>query len=272
METRIAPFKGKDIRKTLHDNEWWFSVVDVCAALADTPDEEAYWRKLKRRLKQESPEAATFCRALKVPAPDGQLLKTDCANTEGIFRIIQSINSPKAEPFKRALAKVGLERLLELEDPELAMRRTHEIYKAKGYSDQWIEKRLRGIAIHGELIEEWKKREVNEPECATLTSEINKATFGLTSREHKRLKGLQRENLRDHMTDLELIFSMLGEASTKEIARTQDARGFEENQVAAYKGGRISAEAREKLEAEISKSVVTPQNFLVEPENRKRIS
>ncbi len=273
METKIALFRGKQIRKTIHSNEWWFSVVDVCGALTDSLDAGAYWRKLKQRLKQESHEAVTFCHGLKLPAPDGKLRETDCANTEGIFRIIQSIPSPKAEPFKRWLAKVGYERVQEIEDPELASRRTREIYKAKGYSDEWIEKRMRGIAIRAELTEEWKKRDVNgEPEYAILTSEISKAAFGLTPGEYKKLKGLKRENLRDHMTDLELIFSMLGEAATTEIAREQDARGFVENKVAAHKGGRISGEAREKLEAETGKRVVSSENYLVEPESRKRLA
>jgi len=158
METRLVVFKNKKIRRVLNNNEWWFSVVDVCGALTDSPDAGAYWRKLKQRLKQESHEAVTFCHGLKLPAPDGKLREADCANTEGIFRIIQSIPSPKAEPFKRWLAKVGYERVQEIEDPELANRRTREIYKAKGYSDAWIEKRMRGIAVRAELTEEWKKR------------------------------------------------------------------------------------------------------------------
>ncbi|MBI5552151.1 MAG: Bro-N domain-containing protein [Desulfobacterales bacterium] len=273
METKLVVFKNKQIRRTLHNNESWFSVVDVCGALTDSLDAGAYWRKLKQRLKQESHEAVTFCHGLKLPAPDGKLRETDCANTEGIFRIIQSIPSPKAEPFKRWLAKVGYERVREIEDPELASRRTREIYKAKGYSDEWIEKLMRGIAIRAELTEEWKKRDVNgEPEYAILTSEISKAAFGLTPGEYKKLKGLKRENLRDHMTDLELIFSMLGEAATTEIAREQDARGFSENKVAAHKGGRISGDARKKLEAETGKSVVTPENYLIEPEGKKRLT
>ena len=273
METRLVVFKDKKIRRILHNDEWWFSVVDVCGALTDSSDAGAYWRKLKQRLKQESHEVVTFCHGLKLPAPDGKLRETDCANTEGIFRIIQSIPSPKAEPFKRWLAKVGYERVQEIEDPELASRRTREIYKAKGYSEAWIEKRMRGIAVRAELTEEWKKRDVKgEPEYAILTSEISKAAFGLTPGEYKNLKGLERENLRDHMTDLELIFSMLGEAATTEIARKQDARGFSENKTAAHKGGRISGEAREKLEAETGENVVTQENYLLEPEGKKRLT
>ena len=273
METRLVVFNNKQIRRALHNNEWWFSVVDICGVLTDSPDAGAYWRKLKQRLKQESNEAVTFCHGLKLPAPDGKMRETDCANTEGIFRIIQSIPSPKAEPFKRWLARVGYERVQEIEDPELASHRTREIYKAKGYSDDWIEKRMRGVAIRAELTEEWKNRDVEgESEYAILTSEISKAAFGLTPGEYKKLKGLERENLRDHMTDLELIFSMLGEAATTEITRKQDARGFTENKTAARKGGRISGEAREKLEAETGESVVTSENYLVEPEKQKRLS
>lgn len=214
----------------------------------------------------------TFCHGLKLIAPDGKLRATDCANTEGIFRIIQSIPSPKAEPFKRWLARVGYERVQEIEDPELATARTRELYRAKGYSEAWIEKRMRGIAIRGELAEEWKNRGVKgEPEYAILTAEISKAAFGMTPGEYKQFKGLERENLRDHMTDLELIFSMLGEAATTEIARKQDVQGFPENKVAAHKGGRIAGEARERLEVETGEGVVTTENFLVEPESRKRL-
>jgi hypothetical protein len=160
METSTAVFKGKEIRKTMHGNEWWFSIVDVCAILTESADPGAYWRKLKQRLKEEGSQVVTFCHGLKLVAPDGKLRETDCANTEGIFRIIQSIPSPKAEPFKRWLAKVGHERVKEIEDPELGTKRTRALYKAKGYSDDWIEKRMRGIAIREELTDEWKKREV----------------------------------------------------------------------------------------------------------------
>jgi DNA-damage-inducible protein D len=272
METKLVVFKNRHIRRTLRNTEWWFSAVDVCAALTDSPDAGAYWRKLKQRLKQESSEAVTFCHGLKLLAPDGKMRETDCANTEGIFRIIQSIPSPKAEPFKRWLAKVGYERVQEIEDPELASQRTREIYKAKGYSDAWIEKRMRGIQVRAELTDEWKKRGVKEePEYAILTAEISKAAFGMTPSEYKQLKGLERENLRDHMNDLELIFSMLGEAATTEIARKQDVQGFAENKGASRKGGRIAGEAREKLEAETGTKISTPENYLDEPESRKRL-
>jgi DNA-damage-inducible protein D len=196
-----------------------------------------------------------------------------CANTEGIFRIIQSVPSPKAEPFKRWLAKVGYERIQEIEDPELATKRTKALYKAKGYPDDWIEKRIRGIAIREELEQEWKERGVKAGiEYAILTAEISKATFGLTPAEYKEKKNLKRENLRDHMTDLELIFSMLGEAATTEIARNKDARGFTQNRTAARKGGSIAGEARKKLEVESGKPIVSDENYLGEKPSRKQIS
>jgi hypothetical protein len=180
METNIAVFRGKEIRKTIHKNEWWFSVVDVVGVLTDSTDAGAYWRKLKQRLKEEGSEVVTFCHGLKLPASDGKNYEPDCANTEGIFRIIQSIPSPKAEPFKRWLARVGYERVQEIEDPELGTKRTRALYKAKGYSDDWIEKRMRGIAIREELTDEWKKREVKEKrEYEILTAEIAKAAFGI---------------------------------------------------------------------------------------------
>ncbi len=273
METKLAVFKGKKIRKTIHKNEWWFSVTDVIGALTDSANSRDYWFKMKIRVKNEAgAELSTICRQLKLESSDGKKYETDCANTEGIFRIIQSIPSPKAEPFKRWLAKVGYERVQEIEDPELASKRTRAIYKAKGYSDAWIEKRMRGIAVRAELTEEWKNRNVKEePEYAILTAEISKAAFGMTPSEYKELKGLERENLWDHMTDLELIFSMLGEAATTEITRTQDAQGFAENRTAARKGGRIAGEARENLEIETKRKVVTPENYLIEPESRKRL-
>ena len=260
---KIIVFETASIRRTLHNGEWYFSVVDIVSALTQSLDAGAYWRKLKQRLGAEGSEVVTFCHGLKLLAPDGKMRETDCARTETIFRIIQSIPSPKAEPFKRWLAKVGYERVQEIEDPELATQRTRALYKAKGYSDAWIEKRMRGIAVREELTEEWQQRSVGgEKEYAILTAEISKATFGLTPSEYKDHKGLTRENLRDNMTDLELIFSMLGEASTTEIARTQDAQGFAENKQAAKAGGKIAGDARKKLEIESGRKVVTRDNHL----------
>ena len=213
-----------------------------------------------------------FIGQLKMPSDDGKMRLTDCVNTENAFRLIQSIPSKKAEPFKRWLARVGYEHIQEIENPELAQKRTRELYRAKGYSDEWIEKRMRGIAVRDELVEEWDKRGVETSiEYAILTSEISKATFGLTPKEYMDLKNLKREGLRDHMTDLELIFTMLGEASTTEIARNKDAQGFPENKVAAQKGGTIAGEARTKLEGESGRSVITDENYLDKPEAVKRI-
>jgi hypothetical protein len=272
METKLAVFQSKEIRRTLHHGEWWFSVADVVEALTDSTDPRQYIKKMRQRDPELNSNWGTICTPLALPAPDGKSRKTNCANTEGLFRIIQTIPSPKAEPFKRWLAKVGYERVQEIEDPELATKRTRELYRDKGYSEAWIEKRMRGIAVRAELTEEWKTRGVNgEPEYAILTAEISKAAFGMTPSEYKQFKGLQRENLRDHMTDLELIFSMLGEAATTEIARKQEAQGFPENQVAAHKGGRIAGEAREKLEVETGEKVSTTENYLDEPESRKRL-
>ena len=274
QDSRIVVFQEKSIRRILHNNEWWFSVIDVVGVLSESNNPRRYWSDLKRKMTQESGVGQLYEKIvqLKLPAPDGKQRETDCANTEGIFRIIQSIPSPKAEPFKRWLAKVGYERVQEIEDPELATKRTKALYRAKGYSDDWIEKRLRGIAIRAELTDEWKNRKVGlEREYAILTAEISKATFGLTPSEYKDLKGLERENLRDHMNDLELIFSMLGEAATTEITKTQDAQGFDENRTAARKGGKIAGDAREKLEKETKKMVVSKENYLDAPEKRKRL-
>lgn len=271
METRLAVFQGKEIRKTLHNGEWWFVVEDVVLALIDSKDPKQYIQRMKQRDPELGKGWVQIVHTLSIETSGGAQ-RMLCANTEGIFRIIQSIPSPKAEPFKRWLAKVGYERVQEIEDPELATKRTKELYRAKGYSDAWIEKRMRGIAIRAELTDEWRQRNVKgEPEYAILTAEISKAAFGMTPSEYKQLKGLELENLRDHMNDLELIFSMLGEAATTEIARKQDAQGFTENKVAAHKGGRIAGEAREKLEVETGTAVVTAENYLTEPESRKRL-
>jgi DNA-damage-inducible protein D len=273
METKLVVFKDKQIRRILIEDKWYFAVVDVVAALTDSDKPRDYWYRMKLRESQSSGvELSTFCRQLKIESTDGKKYQTEVANTEGIFRIIQSIPSPKAEPFKRWLAKVGYERVQEIEDPELASQRMRAIYKAKGYSDAWIEKRMRGIEVRTELTDEWKKRGVKEePEYAILTAEISKAAFGMTPGEYKQFKGLERENLRDHMSDLELIFSMLGEAATTEIARKQDTEGFNENKRAARKGGRIAGDAREKLEAETGTRISTSENYLDEPESRKRL-
>lgn len=262
-EKHIAIFRGKGIRRIIHGNEWWFSIADICGVLTESLDAGAYWRKLKQRLKEEGSEVVTNCHGLKLMAPDGKKRETDCANTEGIFRIIQSIPSPKAEPFKRWLAKVGYERIKEIEDPELATKRTRALYKAKGYPDAWIEKRMRGIAIREELTDEWDKRGIKQQrEYAILTAEISKAAFGLTPSEYKKHKRLKRENLRDHMTDLELIFSMLGEAATNEITRGKDPKGFDENKKTAREGGVVAGKARKDLEKRSGKKIISKENYL----------
>jgi hypothetical protein len=273
MDNKLVVFRGKEIRRVLEANEWLFSVVDLITALTDSDKPRDYWYRMKRREKESSGvELSTLCRQLKIQASDGKKYLTDMVNTENAFRLIQSIPSPKAEPFKRWLAKVGYERVQEIEDPELGTKRTRALYKAKGYPDGWIEKRMRGIAIREELTDEWKSRGVkDEPEYAILTAEISKATFGLTPSQYKRLKGLKRENLRDHMNDLELIFNMLGEAATTEIAREKDARGFTENKVAANKGGQIAGKARKELESQTGKRVVSRKNYLEGPPDRKAL-
>lgn len=272
-DTKIALFKGKTIRKTIHNDEWCFSIVDVCSVLTDSPDGGAYWRKLKQRLGEEGSEVVTFCHGLKLVASDGKKYTTDCANTEGVFRIIQSIPSPKAEPFKRWLAKVGYERIQEIENPELATRRTRMLYKLKGYPDDWIEKRMRGIAIREELTDEWKERGAKEEQdYEILTAEISKATFGVTPGEYKNLKGLKRENLRDHMDDFELIFNMLGERSTTEIHRTEDSKGITKLKSDAKAGGDIAGNARKQLEKRLGRSIVTKTNFLKQPSRKKKLS
>ena len=262
-DTKISIFKGKNIRKTIYKNEWWFSVVDVCLALTESVDSGAYWRKLKQRLTIEGSQVVTFCHGLKLLAPDGKLRETDCANTETVFRIIQTIPSPKVEPMKRWLAKVGYERIQEIEDPELATKRTRFLYKAKGYSDGWIEKRMRGIAIREELTDEWQNRGAKaKKDYEILTSEISKATFGVTPSEYKKLKGIKRQNLRDHMDDFELIFTMLGERSTTEIHRQENTQGMPKLKTDAGRGGRVAGIARRELEKEIGRTVVTKGNFL----------
>ncbi len=262
--TKIALFKGKEIRKTLYQNEWWFSVVDVIEALTDSINPRDYWFKMKIRVGEEGGfQLSTICRQLKLESSDGKKYETDCADTEGVFRIIQSIPSPKAEPFKRWLAKVGYERIQEIENPELATKRTRVLYKLKGYSDDWIEKRMRGIAIREELTDEWKNRGAKETQdYEILTAEISKATFGVTPSEYKKLKGLKRENLRDHMDDFELIFTMLGERSTTEIHRTEDSKGLPKLKKDADRGGKIAGVARKQLEKELGRTVIAKTNYL----------
>ncbi len=270
-EKALVVFQGVKVRRVWHKEEWFYSVTDIVAILSESEDARNYWKVLKYRLKEEGSEVVTNCNQLKLSASDGKYYETDCANTKTIFRLIQSIPSPKAEPFKRWLAQVGYERVQEIEDPELAQERMKELYKAKGYSYEWIEKRVRGIAVRQELTGEWKKRGVEENrEYAILTNEISEATFGKTVEEYKKFKNIKRENLRDHMNDLELIFTMLGEASTTKITRSKNAQGFIQNKKAARTGGKIAGDARKKLEIEAGEKVTAPENYLREPESRKR--
>ena len=266
----IAVFQETTIRRTWHNEEWWFALSDVIAVLTDSADPRQYIKKMRSRDAALDANWGTTCTPLALLAPDGKQRETNCANTEGLFRIIQSIPSPKAEPFKRWLAQVGYERVKEIENPELASARAKELYQAKGYPQAWIEKRLRSITVRGELTDEWKARGVAEGrEYSILTAEIARATFGITPSEHSQLKSLDKvktgNNLRDHMTDLELIFTMLGEASTTEIARRGDALGFIENRTSAKQGGTIAGNARKALEAKTGQPVVSKDNYLPAP-------
>ena len=271
--TKIALFKGKKIRKTLFQNEWWFSVIDVIEALTDSSQPSKYWTAMKARVNSDDGiQLSTICRQLKLEASDGKKYETDCADTEGIFRMIQSIPSPKAEPFKRWLAKVGYERVQEIENPELATKRTRILYKLKGYPEDWIEKRMRGIAIREELTDEWQKRGAKEQkDYEILTAEISKATFGITPSDYKKIKGLKRENLRDHMDDFELIFTMLGERSATEIHKTEHSQGIPKLAQDAERGGRIAGIAKEQLEKELGRPVVSKNNFLPTKKSVKKL-
>ena len=268
----LVIFEGQQIRRIWYDGRWFFSVVDVVGVLTDSQDPRNYWKVLKHRLIEEGGnEVVTKCNQLKLIAEDGKLRETDCTDTETMFRIIQSVPSPKAEPFKLWLAKVGHERIQEIENPELAQKRMKELYKAKGYSDDWVEKRVRGIAIRDELTNEWQKRGVKtEREFAILTAEISKAAFGMTPKEYQEFKGLKKENLRDHMNDLELIFTLLGEASTTKIARNKNVQEFEENKEAAQEGGAVAGIARKELEKRSGEKVVSAENYLEQPEKEKK--
>ncbi|MBL7817887.1 MAG: phage antirepressor protein [Saprospiraceae bacterium] len=259
----IALFEGQKIRRIQHNGEWWFSVVDVIAALTNSSQPQRYWSDMKKRSVKENNQSFAFCEPLKMMAADGKKYKTEAANTEGLLRIIMSVPSPKAEPLRLWLAKVGVERIAEIENPELGIERIRAMYLAKGYSEEWVNARLKSIDIRKQLTDEWQQRGVKEgQEYAILTAEIAKATFGLSPSEHAQYKGLDKQNLRDHMTNLELIFTMLGEEMTRSIASDEDAQGFHENHEAAVKGGTIAGNARHNVEKERGKPVVSPTNFL----------
>lgn len=276
-DTKIAIFKGRKIRKTLYQNEWWFVINDVIESLTDSSDPAQYFKRLKQRdaelAELTDKGGVQFVPPLTLEVETiGGKQKMYCWNTEGIFRLIQSIPSPKAEPFKRWLAKVGYERIQEIENPELATKRTRMLYKLKGYSDDWIEKRMRGIAIREELTDEWQKRGAKEEkDYEILTAQISKAAFGVTPGEYKKLKGLKRENLRDHMDDFELIFTMLGERATTEIHRTENSCGVPKLKSDAHAGGKIAGNARKALEKRLKRPIVSGHNYLKESESQKKL-
>lgn len=270
----LIVFQGKQFRRLWYNDEWYYSVIDVIAFLTEQDDFQIarkYWNKLSQRLREEGSEVVTNCHRLKLPAADGKFYETACANTKTLFRIIQSVPSKKAEPLKLWLAQVGYDRVQEIENPELAQKRMKELYKAKGYSEDWIEKRVRGIAIRDDLTDEWKKRGVEEErDFAILTAEISKATFGMTPSEYKQFKGLKKENLRDHMNDLELIFTMLGERVSTEITRKENARGYPRLEDAAKRGGKVAGNARKDTEKELGRPITSRVNYLDEPEKKKK--
>jgi DNA-damage-inducible protein D len=259
MENQVTVFEQKNIRRTEHNGEVYFSIVDIIGILTDSPTPRNYWAMLKKRESQ----LLTICEQLKMFATDGKQRLTDCANTEGVLRLIQSVPSPKAEPFKMWLAQVGKQKMEEIVDPELGYAHLRELYTAKGYSEKWIDARLKSIGIRKDLTDEWQTRGVKEgQEYAILTAEIARATFGLTPSEHSQVKGLTNQNLRDHMTNIELVFTMLGEESSRLLAIDHDAQGFEENRETAQLGGNIAGKARQNLEKLRGKPVVSPTNFL----------
>ena len=263
METKLKLFNEKTVRTVWNadEEEWYFSVVDVVAVLTDSTDPTAYWRKLKQRLKAEGNETVTNCHGLKMRAVDGKMRMTDVLNTKGVLRLIQSIPSPKAEPFKVWLAQVGSERLDEIADPEKAIQRGAAYYREKGYSDEWINQRLRTIEIRKKLTDEWSARGVEtDLEYAILTNDMTKAWSGLSVKEYKALKGLKKESLRDNMTDLELVINMLAEVTTTAISQQEKPEGFEESRKVAKRGGNVAKVARENAEKELGHPIVSPLN------------
>ena len=275
-ENRLIIFESKKIRRVWHEDEWFYSVVDIVSVLTDSTKPRDYWYRVKKRVSdEEKMELSTICRQLKLDSSDGKKYKTDCANTEGVFRIVQSIPSPKAEPFKKWLAKVGYERVQEIENPELAQERMKKIYEQKGYPKDWIDKRIRGIAIRQNLTDEWKERGIHEHrDFAILTAEISRATFGMTPSEYKNHKNLPEEskaNLRDHMDDLELIFTMLGERVTTEISKKEEPDTFSKNKNVAKRGGSVAGNARKETEKELGRTVVSKENY-VEKEEKTLLS
>ena len=262
-QTSIKLFETQKVRSVWNDGEekWYFSIIDVMAVLTESVDAPAYWRKLKQRLKVEGNETVTNCHALKMKAPDGKMRMTDVADTEQLFRLIQSVPSPKAEPFKLWLAKMGRERIDEIEDPEIGFDRLMETYLKKGYSKEWVNQRLKSIEVRKELTDEWDKRGVKKgQEYAILTDEITKAWTGITTKQYKQLKDLKKENLRDHMTNLELVLNMLAEATTTEISKKKEPKTFNESKIIAKQGGTIAGNTRKEIEAKTGDKIVTGKN------------
>lgn len=266
MDNEIKLFEGRQIRSAWDNDkeEWYFSIIDIVGILTDSKDPGAYWRKLKQRLKEEGNEFVTNCHELKMESPkDGKFYKTDVADMQGIFRIIQSVPSPKAEPFKMWLAEIGKERIDEIIDPELTIDRALNTYLKKGYSREWINQRLQAIQVRKELTDTWQDHGVKAgKEYAILTNEISKAWSGMTTREYKNLKGLKKENLRDNMSTLEIVLNMLAEATTTELTKTKNPQGLDENKKVAKDGGSIAGNARKEIEKETGQPVITSKNAI----------
>ena len=269
IKTSIKLFEDFKVR-TSWDREketWWFSVVDIINILTESKDPTAYWRKLKQRLKAEGNETVTNCHGLKMKAPDGKMRLTDVLDTEGVLRLVQSIPSPKAEPFKLWLAKVGRERLDEIQNPEIAINRALQYYLAKGYSPEWVNQRLKSIEIRKALTDEWKRSGVADNQYGILTDILTQEWSGMKTHEYKDFKGLKKESLRDNMSNMELVLNMLAEVSTTEISKEKNPKTLEENKSVAKQGGSVAKEARKQIELQTGKSVITDENFL--PQNRK---
>ena len=270
--TKIAVFKGKQIRRYWDDEKqmWYFSVVDVIEILTESPNPRSYWKVFKNRLKKEGSEVVTKCNHLKMQAADGKYYLTDAADTETMFRIIQSIPSPNAEPFKLWLAQIGYERVEETVDPELAIQRAMQTYLKKGYSPDWVNMRLKSIEIRKILTDEWVNRGVKTTDqFALLTDEISLAWAGMTTKQYKNYKALKKENLRDNMTNLELVLNMLAEASTTEISQAKEPKTFVQNRKVARQGGGVAGKARKEIESKSGKKVISQENFLTRQQNRK---
>lgn len=270
MQNKIKVFENKQVRTLWNadEEEWYFSVVDVCNVLADSASKDlgAYWRKLKQRLKNEGSEVVTNCHGLKMQASDGKMRETDCLDTKGVLRLVQSIPSPKAEPFKMWLAQVGSERLDEIADPEKAILRGADFYRAKGYTEGWINQRLQTIEMRKELTDEWKSRGIEqEKDYAILTNEMTKAWSGLSVKDYKKFKGLKKENLRDNMTNIELVLNMLAEVTTTAISKREQPDTFEESKTIAKRGGKVAKNARTDIESQLGQSVISPLNASDKP-------